>query len=186
MDSQKMTDLFRSLLLIFTLFLSTASSGQEGGEYKYEVDSYRNIIGLQENDLRKTFGQSRIESFELPLHDPGMYENGLRLSIGQRSIFLRMNNGIVSSLSFYSSVFRTSRGTSVGQEYCDVLSVYPETEFALGYEDGGFLRLLDKERGMVFEFSVDELPLKKYLTEGKPSKGASSLCSAVLSSIELR
>ena len=179
----KMTNFLRSLLLVVTLVLTTNCYRQGDDKYRYEVNSYRSVIGFSESDLQKTFGQSRLKLAALLMHD--WYENGLRLSIEKESIFLRMRNDIVSSVLFDSPSFRTNRGTRVGQQYCGVLSVYPEAEFAFGSAYGGFLRLLDNERGMVFEFSTGNIPWNKYAAR-KPGKGTSLLCSEILISIELR
>jgi len=131
------------------------------------------------------FGSSNVMIDKVPLHEPEMYRNVLRILVSNHSVVFNMQNDFVQSISFDSPFFKTNRSIFVGKSFCDVLSAYPEADFSFVYEEGGSLHLLDREQNVLFYFSTENLPFNEYIVNGPPNKKTSSLCIAKLQSIEL-
>lgn len=168
--------------LIVTGLFSIGCLAQDEKKYGYNIDSFREIISLQEAELKRIFENSSIFSDKIPAHDPGTYDSGLGILIGNESVFLRMENNIVKSILFRSPKFVTERGAHVGQSFCDILPLYPKAEFYIGYLDE--LYLTAKEQGILFDFIAADLPHNKYMKEGLPDRDSPTLCVATLDSIE--
>lgn len=186
MGSYQVNNILRSLLFIIILISNVGCSAQEHQPFGYEINAYRQLVGIQENQLQKTFGKLNVTSAKLPLHDPETYEDGLEVIVKQESIYFKIKRGVIISVVFRSSKFKTDRNVYVGMKYCEIISTYPDATFSFGYEDGGYLYLLDDNDGILFDFTTVELPLSQYISEGMPDKNSPSLCKATVNSIELK
>ena len=173
------------LLPIIVLLSSLGCHNQAHRAYGYEINAYRQMIGLQKNQLDNIFGRSNIVPAKLPMHDPETHENSLVVLVGQQPIYFKIKDDIVVRAIFRSPKFKTDKNVFVGRKFCDVLFAYPDATFYFGYRDGGFVRLIDKNEGVLFEFSTAELPFNQFVEEGPPNKNSSLLCIALLDSIEL-
>ena len=182
------TSMIRHILVnCAAIFLVGAScSGYDIHAFDIRLASYRDIIGASVGELENTFGPSNILAVKLPMHDPETYEDWLMVSLSQRSFFVRAKDDAVQRVVFSSSDYQTDKGVSVGQTYCEVLAAYPNSGFEFSYEDGGFLRLVDQDKGFLFDFDIAELFTGQFVIEGPPNKRSRSLCSTELTSIELR
>ncbi len=171
--------------ILITVLIFNGCSGQILSEDKFEISSYRKAIGQSEVNLKQIFGASQVKRKKFPLHDPDTYEDGLGINVGKETVFFGMKHGKVYKVVFQSPQFKLNNNIFVGQNYCDILSTYPELDFRFDYVRGGILTLTDRERSTILEFSTVYLPIGKYVREGKPDKGDMSLCGEILSRIIL-
>lgn len=177
------TSVLLCFLLVLSGFASACATDREYDE-KHAIEGYRQIIGLTESELVAIYGDAAVR-FSWPLHDPGMYEHGLKIEVDSSGAYVRLESGRASGVFFNSSRFWTDQKMHVGNSYCDVLTAYPDAHLTFGYEEGGELFLIVNKDGLLFEFSTAELPLEEYLANGEPKRNSQSLCTAVLTSIEI-
>jgi len=174
----------KKLIYLFFLIHTSGCGAAEVATLGTDIGEYQQLIGVEIVELEEILSGSTVEVSPISTHEPEESISAFLVSFKGKKFFA-IGEEKVDALLFRETNFKSRKGAKVGQSFCQIIELYSDAKFHFEFAEGALLQLYIEEEKITLDFDTSSLPLGKFISQGYPVKGDSTLCSSHLSYIRL-
>jgi len=170
----------KRLLLFLILSISASISYGDGSQNQGMIEAYKSYLGISNKVLLEN---NSIKPNKIQMHD--YVVDGLFYYDGNYGFNILLKDNISNRLIFRSNKFETQNGIMVGDNFCKVKKLHPNSKLIWGYDEGGIMRLHDENTGVIFDFMTNKVYWELYDENNPPSENIHEICNSKINEIYL-